>query len=156
MRWRFWWLWWFTMFFSSGIADGTSTTRFPMTDRFTGFSPSFAATVGFLSYRISFVVLQNILHIIWPIIEYSGIFSIIPEWQFLLYKTNSFNVKSQLTNDCNNSSLHTMDIIGSCDPQNRLKSPYRISPRNPSPPKVYRKKVISIITFSIIVGMVIQ
>jgi len=30
---------------------------------------------------------------------------------------------------------------GSCDAQNRLKSPYRISPRNPSPPKAYRKKV---------------
>ena len=55
-----------------------------------------------------------------------------------------------------------MDIIGSCDPQNRLKSPYRISPRNPSPPKVYRKKVICtmiitiiIIIYSIIVGMVL-
>ena len=50
-----------------------------------------------------------------------------------------------------------MVIIGSCDPQNRLKSPYRISPRNPSPPKVYRKKVIcvTIITiFGILTGLV--
>lgn len=30
---------------------------------------------------------------------------------------------------------------GQCDPNGRLVSPYRVSPRNPSPPKVYRKKV---------------
>ena len=46
--------------FSSGIADGTSTTRFPMTDRFTGFSQSFAVTVGFYVLHIIYIWMFDI------------------------------------------------------------------------------------------------
>ena len=46
--------------FSSGIVDGTSTTRFPMTDRFTGFSQSFVATVGFYVLQIIYIGMFDI------------------------------------------------------------------------------------------------